>query len=351
MQMIQLRNLIVIHLLLLSPLSFGQIGGQYGFAFLDQAFSARSVGLGTNFLTAIDEDVTLGLAVPSLLNERHHKNATFNHSILSGGTNYGMFGYAHKLKNAGMLSGHIRYFSYGKMDWNLPTGETVGTFSAGDVIVGAGYGHQLNPIITIGANVNMILSNLETYTAFGMSADLAGTFWFEKSNITVTAMVRNFGYQFAGYTSKNRAPIGANPMLAISHKLKHAPFRISVLTHHLHKWDLTYSDPNEQPKKDPLTGKMIEPERAGFMEKLGRHFTFQLELLLGQYVHVRAAFDYHQHKEMKIIDRTGMAGFSFGFGLMLKKFQLQYGINIISAAGFNNMMTFSTNISQWKKRE
>jgi hypothetical protein len=346
-----MRKLIAISFLIQSLSSFSQIGGQSSFAFLDHAFSARSVGLGTNFITAIDEDVTLGLAVPSLLNERHHKNATFNHSILSGGTNYGMFGYAHKLKNAGMISGHIRYFSYGKMDWNLPTGETVGSFTAGDVIVGAGYGHQINPVISVGANVNMVLSTLESYTAFGMSADLAGTFWFEKSNITVTALVRNFGYQFAGYTSNNRAPIAANPMLAISHRLKHAPFRISLLAHHLHKWDLTYADPNEKPKKDPLTGEMIEPERAGFMEKLGRHFTVQLELLLGKHIHIRGAFDYHQRQEMKVSDRTGMAGFSLGFGLMLKKFQLQYGINVISAAGFNNMMTFSTNLSEWKKRE
>jgi hypothetical protein len=351
MQMILFRILILTFVLSPTIVVFGQIGGQFGFAFLDQAYSARSVGLGTNFLTAIDEDLTLGLAVPSLLNERHHKNATFNHSILSGGTNYGMFGYGHKLKKAGMLSGHIRYLSYGKMDWNLPTGETVGTFSAGDVIIGAGYGHQLNPVITVGANVNMILSTLESYTAFGMSADLSGTFWFEKPKITLTAMVRNFGYQFAGYTSNNRAPIGPNPMLAISHRLKHAPFRISILAHHLHKWDLSYNDPNAQPKKDPLTGELIEPERAGFMEKLGRHFTYQLELLLGKYVHIRAAFDYHQRQEMKVVDRTGMAGFSFGFGLMLKKFQLQYGINVISSAGFNNMMTFSTNLSAWKKRE
>ena len=328
----------------------GQIGGQSTFGFLNLGYSARTIGLGKDFITAVDDDVTLGLATPSLLNPAHHKNASFSHSILSGGLNYGQFGYAHQLKNSGMISGHIRYMSYGKMDLTLPNGEVAGNFTAGDVIVGAGYGHKLNEIISVGANLNFIFSTLETYQAFGISADLSGTFNFADKRTVVTAVVRNAGVQLAGYTSKNREPIAANPMLGVSHRLKHAPFRISVLMHHLHKWDLTYNDPNAQPTVDPLSGELTEVEKAGFFEKLGRHFTFQLETILGKYIHIRAAFDYHQRQEMKVVDRTGVAGFSFGFGLMMKKFQIQYGINVISAAGFNNMFTLSTNIGEWKKR-
>lgn len=344
------KRIVLFLILLVVNQAIGQIGGQSTFGFLNLGYSARTVGLGTNFITAVDDDVTLGLATPSLLNPLHHRNASFNHSILSGGLNYGQFGYAHQLKNQAMISGHIRYMSYGKMDLTMPTGETVGTFSAGDVMVGAGYGHKINEIITLGANLNLIFSTLETYQAFGMSVDVSGTFNFEDKRTVVTAMVRNAGLQLAGYTDKNREPISPNAMIGVSHRLKHAPFRISVLAHNLQKWDLTYNDPNAVAKTDPLTGELIEVEKAGFFEKLGRHFTFQLETLLGKYIHIRAAFDYHQRQEMKVIDRTGVAGFSFGFGLMLKKFQVQYGINVISAAGFNNMITLSTNIGEWSKR-
>lgn len=344
-------KLVVAFVFLVVFQSVGQIGGQSTFSFLNLGYSARTVGLGKDFITAVDDDVTLGLLTPSLLNPLHHKNATFSHSILSGGLNYGMFGYAHQLKNEALISGHIRYMSYGKMDLTLPTGEVAGTFTAGDVVVGAGYGQKINEIITLGANLNFIFSNLETYNAFGMTVDVSGTFNFEDKRTVVTALVRNLGIQFSGYTDNNREPIAPNTMLGLSHKLKHAPFRISILAHHLHKWDLTYNDPNQVPKTDPLTGELIEVEKAGFMEKLGRHFTFQLETILGKYIHIRAAFDYHQRQEMKVIDRTGAAGFSFGFGLMLKKFQIQYGINVVSAAGFNNMFTLSTNLSEWKRRE
>jgi hypothetical protein len=183
-----------------------------------------------------------------------------------------------------------------------------------------------------------------------MSLDLAGTFHFDKANTIVTAVVKNAGYQFSGYITKQHEPIRPEMQIGVSHKIKHAPLRISVLMHDLNKWDLTYNDPNLKPTKDPLTGDTIPVKKAGFGDKLGRHFTFQLEILITSYLHIRAAFNYQQRQQMKVVDRTGVAGFSFGFGLMLKKFQIQYGINIVSAAGFNNMFSISTNIDEWKKR-
>ena len=67
------------------------------------------------------------------------------------------------------------------------------------------------------------------------------------------------------------------------------------------------------------------------------------------HVIIRGAFNYKQREEMKVMNRTGMSGFSLGLGLHLKKFQFQYGFNAVSAAGFNNMFTLSTNINEWKK--
>lgn len=345
-----MRSLVLIVLLLFSINSFAQLGGKHTFSFLGLSYSARTVGLGNSFITAIDNDLSLGILTPSLLNMKQNNAATFNHSILSGGINYGMVGYAHKIRNAGIMSGHIRYASYGKMDLTNELGVKTGEFRAGDVIAGVGFQHDVNKYISIGANLNFIFSNLETYNAFGMSLDLAGTFHFDKANTIVTAVVKNFGYQFDGYIKKQHEPIMPEMQIGISHKIKHAPIRISVLMHHLTKWDLSYLDPSLKPKKDPLTGDTIPVKKASWGEKFGRHFTFQLEILITSYLQIRAAFNYNQRQQMKIIDRTGMAGFSFGLGLMFKKFQIQYGINVISAAGFNNMFSISTSISEWKKR-
>jgi hypothetical protein len=344
-----MKILFQIFLLTFSLSIFAQIGGEGTFVSLNLPYSARHVALGGNAINAMDDDLSIGLHAPSLLNKMSHKRAVFSHSILASGINYGQFGYAHQLSDNKFISTSFRYASYGKMNLTLPSGEIAGDFHAGDVIASAGYGQHINEVVSVGANLNFAFSTLETYQAFGMTLDFSGTLNFADKNTVVTALIRNAGLQFSGYVDKNRERITPNPMIAISHKLAHAPFRLTLLAQNLNRWDLTYVDPNEQPYKDPFTNELIEPKRANFIGKTMHHLVFQVEALFGKHFHLRAAFDYRQREEMKVTNRAGMSGFSLGVGLMLKKFQFHYGFNAISAAGFNNMFTLSTNINEWKK--
>lgn len=328
---------------------FGQTGGNHTFAFLDLPYSARAAGLGTSFISVKDQDLNLGIANPSLLNKKMHQHVGFNQGFLASGINYGMVNYARSLGEGLTGAASLRYVSYGKQDRRDETGNKLGTFSPGDFILAAGVGKQLNPQISVGANLNMIYSQLDDYNAFGMSVDLAGTYELEESNLLITALVKNAGYQFKSYTKGNRAPLPAEFQLAIAHKLKHAPFRFSLLMHHLNDWDITYFDPSLKPKKDPLTGEEIAIKRAGFGEKLAHHFTYQVEVLISSNIHFRAAFDYHKRQEMKLINRPGLSGVSLGAGMYFNRFSLDYGFVIHSAAGFNNMFTLTTNLDKWKK--
>ena len=335
---------------LLSSSILAQIGGEGVFSTLNLPYSARHVGMGGNAISVIDGDLSVGLHAPSLLNAEHHKRATFSHSILAGGINYGQFGYAQQIKNTDKFwSTSFRYASFGKMAHTLATGEQVGDFSAGDIIASAGYGQKMNEVVSYGVNLNLAFSTLETYQAFGASLDFSGTLNFADKNTVVTALVRNAGMQFSGYVTDNREPITANPMIAISHKLEHAPFRIGMVAQHLNRWDIAYYDPNAKPTIDPFTNELVEPDVPNFLGKTMHHLVFHAEILLGKHVSIRGAFNYKQREEMKVMNRTGMSGFSLGLGLHLKKFQFQYGFNAVSAAGFNNMFTLSTNINEWKK--
>jgi hypothetical protein len=155
--------------------------------------------------------------------------------------------------------------------------------------------------------------------------------------------------QIVGFTANNRERINANPMIAVSHKLAHAPFRIGLVAQHLNRWDLTYFDPNQKPTLDPFTNELVEPEQPNILGKTMHHLVFNVEALLGKHVQIRGAFNYKQREELKVMNRHGMSGFSLGLGLILKKFQFQYGFNFATAAGFNNMFTLTTNINEWKK--
>jgi len=344
-----MKGLVIFSFSVLSFFGFSQTGGENVFPFLDLGYNARANGLGGDFISVMDKDINLGVSNPSLLNSQMHNTIGFNQALLAGGINHGMIAYGRDFKDYGTGSLHLRYVAYGQMDRTDVNGETIGTFSAGDFILGAGFGRQLNPRISVGANVNVILSQLESFTSFGIALDLAGTFRSENERTTITAMIRNAGYQLSTYTTNDRAPLPTQALMAVSHKLEHAPFRVSVIAHHLNQWDLTYTDPSLQPTIDPLTGDEVPVPVAGFGEKLARHFIVQLEMLAGEAVHIRMAFDYHRRREMLVQQRPGMGGFSFGTGLNFKRFSVDYGVLIFSSAGFNNMLTLTTNFDKWKK--
>lgn len=326
----------------------GQTGGMSTFSLLDLTYNARSAGLSGDFIAVKDQDLNLGIANPSLLNETMGKSLTVSQALLASGINYGQVGYGFSLLK-GLMSTSLRYVSYGEFKRTDVGGTQLGTFHPFECIIGAGYGQQLNPRISVGANANFIYSQLETYNAFGFAIDLAGTYTSKSNNFLITALVKNAGFQFNNYYKKEKDPLPVEFQLATSIKLKHAPFRFTVLAHHLNKWDLTYIDPNVKPTVDALTGDTIPVKQAGFVEKLARHLTYQAEILISKNIHLRLGFDYQRRQEMKIEARPGLAGFSCGLGLYFKKISIDYGFMIFSNAGFNNLLTLSTNLGKWKK--
>lgn len=336
-------------ILFISVNSFSQTGGNNSFAFLNLPYNARTAALGNDFITSKDEDLNLTLQNPSLYNSAMHKHLGFNQALLSSGINYGMLTYAKNIDDKITGGLNFRYVTYGIMDRRNEAGVLEGQFYAGDFILGSGLAKQLNPLISVGANLNLIYSQMESQASFGTSVDLAGTYEVKEKEFLVTALVKNAGYQFKAYTKSSRAPLPTEFQLAIAKKVKHAPFRFSLLMHHLNKFDLTYNDPNLKPTVDVLTGDTIPVKIPGVGEKVMRHFTYQVELIFSKNFHVRTAFDYHLRQEMKVAQKPGVAGFSFGVGLKFKRFNFDYGIVTYSAAGFNHLISLTANLDKWRK--
>ena len=305
-----------IKILLLSlfglPAAFAQTGGDNAFPFLDLPYNARDAGLGGNFITGAGKDISMGVLNPSLLNDQMEKGASVSQALHAGGINHGMFNYGFGLKDYGTMSAYVKYVDYGKFERTGINGISEGTFSPFEMIAGAGFGRQLNPRLSIGANANIIYSQLESYSSFGASIDLAGTYYHEEKGFLATVLVKNFGYQFKAHTAGNQNPLPVDFQIAAAYKLPHAPLRLTLLAHHLNKWDITYNDPNLQPTVDPLTGDTVPVPTAGFMQKLGNHFSYQVEINLSKALHLRAGFDYHRRQQLGLSQRPGAAGLSFG---------------------------------------
>ena len=326
-----------------------QTGGSFSFPFLDLDYNARIASAGGYFLSYADDDVNQGLVNPALLNQSMHKVVSVNQAFLAGGNNFGSVVYAQKgLK--GIVSANVRYVDYGVFQRTEVNGQPSGTFRPFEYIVGVGYGKEINEVLSFGGNLNFIGSNLESYSAYGFSLDLGGMYKHPNKLFSSSFLVKNAGLKLKDYTTNDTGILPIDLQLAASYKLAHAPFRFNLNINNLNRWDLTYNDPFAQPTYDALTGDTIPVPRANFIEKTARHLVLATELFVSKSLTLRMGFNYHRRQEMKLVERPGLSGFCFGVGFKTKLVRLDYGFVMYSKAGYNNVISLSSNISNWKKK-
>ena len=142
-------------------LLIGQNGGDYGYSFLRQPFSARLAGLSGSQLTVKDYDLGMALYNPGVLNQEQSSTVYISQAILPGLANSGSFAYAKEVDSVGTFAGFINYLSYGKIQRRDVVGNYLGEFTPGDMVVGASYGRALGDKFNVGASAKFIFSNYD----------------------------------------------------------------------------------------------------------------------------------------------------------------------------------------------
>lgn len=332
-------KLTVIFSLMLSSLTFAQTGGTATYQALNSFYTARQLGLSGSLINFRDNDINLAFNNPAALNPEMAFRGSLSENLRGGGINAGAIAYGKTFGNY-VGAAHFRYISYGTMKRTDLAGNDLGTFNPGDFILGASASKLINERMSIGATLNFIYSQLDSYYSLGNSIDIGGQYFVPEKDFVIGGVVKNLGVQWKGYTS-DRAPLPIEVQLGVSKKLSHAPFRFSLTAQHLQQWDLSYVDPNAKDKIDLLTGDTIKVKRAGFLEKVARHALVQTEINIGKKVYLRFGLDIQRRMELRVANRPGLAGFSFGTAFHLKRFSLEYGWMIYSAAGSQHGLTFS----------
>jgi hypothetical protein len=349
---ITIFNLLIAVTLLLTPVLLNaQTGGDGVYRFLNMPVSARAAAMGGNFLAIKDGDITQALFNPSLISEEMDNNLALSFVDYFSDINYGYATYAKKFDKIGTYTASMQYLNYGEFVYADETGQTFGTFTANDLALNVGWGRALDSLFSIGANIKLIYSGLEDYQSYGLAVDVAGTYHNPEKRLTVSLIARNIGTQLKPYRSGNyeRLPFEIN--LGVSQKLKHLPFRYSILLTNLQKWDLTYDDPNDPSRqRDPITGEFIEKDAFGELaDKALRHVVLGGEFIPSKYFSIRFGYNYQRRQEMSVSNKVGTVGFSWGLAFMVSKFQFEYSRATYHLNGSPNYITIRTNLSDFVK--
>ncbi|MCK4639193.1 MAG: hypothetical protein KAT33_07210, partial [Bacteroidales bacterium] len=148
-------------------------------------------------------------------------------------------------------------------------------------------------------------------------------------------------------------PLPFELQLGLSKRLKHLPFRYSILITHLEKWDLTYEDPNNPSEgTDPITG---EPNKKNgfeeFGDKLMRHIVIGGEFLITKNFSVRLGYNYQRRQELKVDSKLSTVGFSWGLGLRISKFHFSYSRSAYHLVGSPNYITITSCLSDFVSKK
>lgn len=336
--------------MVLSPLSsYAQTGGNNTFDFLTLTNSARIASMGGSWLPIKDGDINNALMNPSLIVPDIHNCAALNYVNYYAGINYGYAAYSRTFEKVGSFMATMQFINYGKFNEADYTGvQTGNTFSANELALNVGWGRNLTPHWSIGANAKLIYSSLYTdYNAWGIGADVAASYCIPDKNLTVSLIARNFGYMINPYVTGNSSWLPFDLAVGISQKLKHIPFRYTIMYNNIQKWDLTYDDPRYW-SYDPMTGERSNKKSkvAEFGDKLMRHFVIGGEITIAKIVLLRGGYNYQRRQELKTETKRAMVGFSWGVGLNFRRFSIDYARSAYHLAGSPNYITFSANIDK-----
>ncbi len=344
------RILFLLSAFVLSVSATAQTGGNNTYEFLNLPISARVSALGGNLISVKDNDLNVSLINPSLLSDSMSNNVALSYINYFADINYGYVAYAKHFDNIGNFSAGIHYLDYGKFIRADEIGITDGTFGASEMSFNLAYAKSiLDTNLTIGVTLKTIYSQLENYSSWGSAIDLGATYVRPSKGFAAALVVKNMGRQWKPYTEGNREKLPFEIQIGISKKPKHVPFRFSLVYENLEKWDLTYIDPANPPlTEDPLTGEPIKQNKAKIWgDKFMRHMVIGGEFIITKNFFLRVGYNYQRRKELKIPEKRGSAGFSFGFGFRIYKFHISYGRAVYHLAGPSNNFSVSMDLNSF----
>lgn len=348
------QHLLAISLVLCAFSLHAQIGGDNVYEFVNLSNAARVTALGGSVITVADGDLSLGWQNPAALNAEMHHGLSFNHSFMLGGIQHGFASYGYHLKpwNTTLHAG-VQYVTYGEFNATDPTGMQTGNFEASEYAVVLGAGRQLYERLAVGANLKIISSQLESYRSVGMLGDLSALYQDTASNLSLGLVFRNFGGQLTTYQPDNSEAIPFDIQLGLSKRLRYLPFRFTVIYHNLNRWNILYDDPNTEETVLFINEGEEPPSDNLFLDNLFRHFIFSGEFLFGkkEVFRVQVGYNHLRKRELSVDNYRSLAGFSFGFGMKIKRIRIDYGRGTYHLAGGLNHFSISTNLHEFSSQK
>lgn len=329
-------------------LAFSQAGNSV-FSFLDLPVSSRLAALGGTNVSLRDNDLNFAFRNPAMLTNETHNSLGVNMANYLADIQFGSAMYARNFGTNNYFALGVQYVDYGSFDGRDEINEETGIFTAKDMSMSIIYARPLTDKFTVGATLKPIFSVYEAYTSIGIAADAGLNYNDSVNYFSVGLVLRNMGRQIKGYyrneDGQHFEKLPFNIELGVTKKLTHAPFRFSLTLHNLQTMNLDYASTN-QPVSDFENEN--DEDKISTVDMAFRHTIYGIEFIPGKSFYLAASYNHRRHQELKMDGFKSMAGFSFGGGIKLYKFQVGFGMSQFQAGNYAYQFSLSTSLNEFK---
>jgi hypothetical protein len=321
--------------------SYGQVGGEKVYSFLNLPSSARQLAVG-GAANTLEGDVNIPLWNPSMLDASMTNKFAVNYTSYMAGISLGAVSYVLKMNDKlGVLYTGVQHLDYGSFTRADEDGTITGQFQAFDLAVTVGYAYTSKESnFTMGMNLKLINSLIDTYSSFGVAVDFAALYRHSNERTLFTLVVRNLGTQLKSYNgNKESLPLQIN--FGVSSKLEHLPLLWYMNIENLQQWNVAV--PNPTNGEVDIEG-VVNPEDISMLDNAVRHLVVGAELFPDKKITLRGGYNLRRSKELALNGTNSYGGFSYGVGLNLKRIQFNYAVTKFHPSANSNTFSLVVNL-------
>ena len=238
----------------------------------------------------------------------------------------------------------IQYINYGEFIGADEDGTETGNFGARDLAFSIGYAYNFpRSDFYAGVNLKFLSSKIENYSSQGAAMDLGLLYYSDLRPYSITAVIRNVGYQFSPYDEK-REDIAYDIAVGASYELSDVPLKWHLTINSLQQWNIAVANPsNDETDLDGNTNA----EDINVFQNAIRHFVIGAEFFPRKKFNIRLGYNFRRAAELKLTETRTFAGVSAGFGLKMGRLKLDYAFTKYHPV--DNSSTFTLYIDLTRK--
>ena len=346
-----IRLYTLIFLLSFSGFVYAQQGNSV-YNFLDVPASVISSALGGSQVATAQNDISMTADNPAVGDSSMHNNLNMGYLNYVTNINQATAFYSRIIDSLGIASAYLRYFDYGSFDETDEFGNTLGTFRVTDYELGLSFSRALSSFqrFRYGGTFKQIYSVYYNNFSYGVGVDLGGHYVSKNGEFVLGIVADNIGMSLVDYTGSGTHPLPFNMRLGFTKKFKKAPIRFGMQYNHLERWDLAQADAEAQQlvTSDPLTGD--SSRRVFTLDNFMRHLSASVEIIPSDGFNLLIGYNFRRRMELALSERGGMAGFSFGALIKVRRIQIQYALASYTLGATSHLFAVTTNLNEWYRR-